>query len=348
MVPAEDYRLEASTDLGVYRRPDTVAVQAQLFLSMYFAADKHFHLFKVSNDLTLTPLGAVTHRTGEFATDIRVASDANHLWYGIESVMEPVELTCGRNFLSAAIYDVLSGATDEPLSWNEEITTGCPTMIPFVEAVKSGTATLPEKPKAVDDPTPFFWNGNYYLMARGWEGPTQYLYRMDDNLTVLETIELGLEGALSVNEGISQNALVAIHDKVHLVAGVQDGPPHPGFSASIKAFPLSHDLRTVSGEATALVSSEDGYFTRVTAARFYNERLYFNYLERSTSGGTDQGYIGIYKLEGGTLVFQEKVLFQSENAADNHSSFELVDGRFFIFHQTPTETVAAKVFAPTR
>ncbi len=63
-----------------------------------------------------------------------------------------------------------------------------------------------------------------------------------------------------------------------MFSGAEGAPPNPGFSASIKAFPLSHDLRTVSGEATALVSSEDRYFTRVTAARFYNERLYFNYL----------------------------------------------------------------------
>jgi len=52
--------------------------------------------------------------------------------------------------------------------------------------------------------------------------------------------------------------------------------------------------------------------------------------------------------EDGTMTLQETVLFQNENAADNHSSFAWVDGNLYVFHQTPAESVVVKVFVPTR
>jgi len=342
-----DYELVQSVDLGAYRRPDAQLIGSQLLVSMFSFATGRFILAEVSGALDLSELGPLKHRDAEFPTDIRIASDGASLWYGVESIEQPPLPECGRNHLSAGKYSVDSGELS-PDYWTADITTGCPSMPAFIEAVAKGMATVPEDAKAVDDPTPLFWNDAYYLLVRDWSGPTEHVFEMDASMTVVESFTLDLSGELGNGESISQNALVVLDGSVHLIAGVSDGPPFPGWTSSIKAFPLSADLKSAAGAPTTLISAPDGYYTRVTAARFEHGRLFFNYLERSTGGGEDLGSIAIFSVgEDASFTLQENVLFQAESAADNHSSFDIVDDKLVVFYQTPNGTVAAKIFAPT-
>ncbi|MBF0430201.1 MAG: hypothetical protein HQK83_02895 [Fibrobacteria bacterium] len=342
--------IDFSTQLpGIYSRPDVIIIDGQLFLATAATMNmtRIFELYRMEANDSLTFMGTLGSAANQLATDIRIATDGSKLYYGIETVEPQMELSCGKNYLSAYSYSILNDKDSSMISDSlYKITSGCPSGVAFVIAVTEGSVTLQEKAKKVDDPSPIFFNGNFYLMARGWSGPVQYLYKMDGHLQLLETIELDLQNQIG-SASISQNALVNINGTIFLISGVGMGGPREGTS-SIKAITLADDLKTAAGTPIDLVAETGTYYSRVTAARFYNGKLFFNYLEKSKDGGNDKGYIGICRVSEGPVFSDcEHILFQEENAKmDNHSSFDVLNDTLYVVYQSPQGTLLAKKYSP--
>ncbi len=346
----ENWSLDSTRELDwKYVRPDVVKIDNALYFAMASLwskdKDKKFRLFRITKNLDILDMWDLLGPDEEMVTDIRLSTDGSSLWYWLESVEYSMDLECGKNYLNSGKYSILGDNKWVELNDSSfKIAFGCPTGISFIESINKGKISLSDSPKAVDDPTPFYNDGYYYLMARGWKWTIEYLYKMDEDLNVIEEFELDLGEYLKEDESISQNSFVDINWKIYLIAGVQNWWPVNNWISEIKAFLLSDDFKKVDG-VSVLIESDWKYFTRVTSAKFDGKKLYFNYLDKSKTRGDDKWYIAVFGVGwNNSFEFEESILFQDKNAMDNHSSFELLDGKIYVFYQTSEQEVMVKVF----
>ena len=316
-------------------RPDVVAVNGELWLA-YNVADEGFALQRF--DRELVPVGdpVPLYSGAENPTDVRVGRASERFWYALETAPAQPPDTCDNHFLNAAIYD---GAAQLVAS-AAHIATGCPTTIEFMTNPPS---ELPPDPEVVDDPTPFYHGAKRYVLTRAWPlhgSTTQHVRILDDALAVQDAYLLDT-GEVVPGRQLTQNALVHIRGVPHLVGGFSDGPPMPPHVSALYVIPLGDDMRSFAGPAVELATPEARFPVRVTRGRHVNGTLIINYIDQY-DGSPTREVLALFDTDGFRPLGQEQV--QDRTVVDNHSSFEVLGDRLYLFQQQEGERVSAKVF----
>lgn len=320
------------TGMTAYR-PDVVAVGGELWLA-YNTGERGMQLQRF--DLELTPIGQAVdlQAAAEMPTDIRVGLSDGRFWYAYETATLGAA-DCLHNFLSVALY---AKAVPPQLDRSaEHIATGCPTSIAFIQ----NPSGLPEHPEAVDDPSPFVHQGARYVLTRAWPeaSPVHHLRKLDDQLNVAEESLLDSEPLLPGRK-MSQNALLHIDGEPFLVAGFSNGPPNGSSTSDLFAARLSDDLSAFEGAAVRLDVTDASFPHRVTRARHVNGTLIINYVDQASP---TRERLALFDARASFAVLSQ-IEVQDHQVADNHSSFEVVDDRLYLFQQQTGEKLSAKVF----
>lgn len=316
-------------------RPDVVGVNGELWLA-YNVSGAGFHLQRFDQELVALGDAVPLYSGTENAFDIRVARVQEQLWYAFESARMERPDSCEHHFLGAAIYD----ATDALVASAADIATGCPSTPEFM---MEPTGEIPPDPEAVDDPTPFHHGGQRYVLTRAWPlyGSTvQHVRILDDELAVVDDFTLDT-GPFIQDRQMEQNVLVHIHGVPYLVSGFPTGPPTPENTSELYALELSDDLRSMAEPAVLLETPEARFPSRITRGRHVNGTLIINYVDRYEAGAARE-MLALYDVEDFQQLSQVQV--QDHEVADNHSSFEVIDDRLYLFQQNDGERLSAKVF----
>jgi hypothetical protein len=125
-----------------------------------------------------------------------------------------------------------------------------------------------------------------------------------------------------------------------LVAGFPSGPPNGASTSELYVVRLSDDLLTFDGEAVRLDVSDATFPQRVTRARHVNGTLIINYVDQ---GLATRELLALFDVGAG-FAFLSQVQVQDHQVVDNHSSFEILDDRLYLFQQEDGEKLSAKVF----
>ena len=281
-------------------RAEVIVVNNRIFLAFNNsdANPRSFQLVELNEDLSYQgPIIDLFSDSGarKFPTDIRLASDGKKLWYAFETALGR-QVNCDNHCLNMARYNI-SGTEPKLEDKKVDIARGCPT---------TGNAYLnppppdqiPKNPEAVDDPTPIFHNGKYVILTRAWRGGVQHIRTFDKDFNMIEDFTLDLSPLIG-NRSLSQNALVDIEGQLYLIGGLFDGPPfNPNSNSDIYAIPLTNDLHSVAGDMIPLLKHPGKYYTKVTAARYKDGRLYINYALAKKGGGQFH-YLGVFTVENG-------------------------------------------------
>jgi len=315
-------------------RPDVTAVAGELWLA-YNTATDGFRLQRF--DAELQPLGAVVDLAvaPEMPTDIRVGLSGDLFWYAYETVSLP-DPDCVHHFLSVAVYR--SGPPQLDLD-AEHIAVGCPTSITFLQQPMG----LPEYPEAVDDPTPFVHHSVRYAFTRAWPlaAPLHHMRRLGDDLRAVEDTLVDT-GSVVPGRQIAQNSLLHIGSEPFLVAGFASGPPMSPNTSELYIVPLDDDLRGFAGAAIRLYVPGATYPQRITRARYVEGTLIVNYVDMYQGQATRE-LIALFDV-GADFAFLSQIQVQDHEVADNHSSFEIIDDRLYLFQQQDGQRLSAKVF----
>ena len=207
-------------------------------------------------------------------TDLRTfKDDKGHLFYAFENSIKTanhalITKDCKFNKDGIVIYDAASLSL---LKNNGEILWGC---------VKNLDTTQVLAPKdfynkeASDDPTPFYYNGKYYVLNRAAGGPLMNIREFNSNLVETNHKTINMTPYISNLAGstntISQNTVVEINGKLYLIAGVYG-------TSTLYAFQLSSDFSSVIGEPIKLVNYAGEGDTGPRSSRYSNGILYVTY-----------------------------------------------------------------------
>jgi hypothetical protein len=318
-------------------RPDVTAIGGELWLA-YNIPDGPM-LLRLDTNLSKKGPSLRLRAATEKVTDIRVGNAAGRFWKAYESILIP-ERTCNEHFLNAALY------AGSPLQSSKDvlhIAKGCALNKRFIDH----PAGLPAYPEITDDPTPFYHNGVHYILTRAWgeKGTVHHLRKLNADLSVSEDILLDTGKMVPEGNMMSQNALLHINGKPFLVAGFQTGMWIPPNKSSLYILPLSDDLRSFSGKAIRLPVTNTIFPTRVTRARHVNGTLIINFNDTyvGPTGFRVREYLALFDINAGfTLLAQ--IQTQDHKVMDNHSSFEILDDRLYLFQQQDGEKISAKIF----
>ena len=323
---------------GAYKRSELLVINNEL----YFAFEKGstFKLVELYENLSYKspvynifagPESLIPH-------DIRLATDGTKLWYAFETVNNTARDTCEGHFLNIAKYDI-SGVLI--LENNKTyIASGCGTSR---EDYLNPTGTFPQYPEAVDDPTPIYYNNEYVVLTRAWNGTIQHIRTFDTNFNLIRNFTLDL-GSLSEMNGrvLSQNAFVNINGNIYLIGGLINYT-NPNSEAAIYAIKLSNDLSSVVG-ITPLVSSPGRSFKKATKAVYNDNKLYIIYGE---SISRDQyHHVGVYNTSNNFAKIQE-IQFQDVSVDINHASMEVFNDKIYVVYQEdeiPPMDILGQVF----
>ncbi|MBI5507288.1 MAG: hypothetical protein HY903_00920 [Deltaproteobacteria bacterium] len=321
-------------DIGF--RPDVTAINGELWLA-YNSGQGGPQLQRYDTEMHSVGAPTALAPATEMITDLRVGNADGALWMAYESVVLP-EIACHEHFLNAAAY---GGVPPQVVASANHIATGCAVKREFLEHPTG----VPANPEVADDPTPFYHRGARYVLTRAWNTSTvHHLRRLDDDLSVAEDILLDT-GALVPGRQLSQSALLHIDAEPFLVAGFPSGMWVAPNTSELYILPLANDLRSFAGPAVRLPVSGRTFPTRVTRARHVNGTLIINFVDAfvGAAGFAVSEHLALFDVEAGfTLLHQEQV--QDHGVMDNHSSFEIVDDRLYLFQQQDQQRLSAKVF----
>ena len=216
---------------------------------------------------------------GYFPTDIRTSKDdEGNFWYAFENARRnktaliekcEKENRCNINKNGLAIYSAAS-----LIKSKTEAAQGCAFSVDILLEIGQGCF---EGKLASDDPTPFFYNGRYYVLRRSHFSPVQNITEYDSEFNELNRYTIDLSSFIG-DKGVSQNTVVEIDGRLYLIGGVGIGKPNaPDSTSSIYAFELARDLNSAS-TSIKLTDYAGEYNTRVTSARYKDGTLYITYL----------------------------------------------------------------------
>ena len=325
-------------------RPDVVAIQDTLYFAYNAGPQIGFRLLQLDDNLSARTqaVDLFSARTPiDTPTDIRVAAGAsNRFWYGFETVDSNggSDTACGGRFLNAAIYDS-AGATPSLIASAFDLVIGCP------PPKRSKGSPAFHNRAIVDDPTPLFHRGSYYLLTRSATGPKLHFQVYDESFKETATFTVDLEPTIG-NRSVTQNALVSIEDQIYLVAGVISGAPVVATSTGrLLAIPLSDDLRSVSGKVVELRNDPNEFNTRVTSAIYFNGALLTNGMNHWGNSNHNEAveYLHVFDVANGFSMAERFEISRGENA-DHHSSLAVMGDKIYFFYQTPDRKLLVKVF----
>jgi hypothetical protein len=254
-----------------------------------------------------------------------------------ESVLMP-EITCNEHFLNAASY---TSSPPQVFQSAQHIAKGCALNREFMEH-PSG---LPANPEIADDPTPFYHKGVRYILTRAWgNSRNHHLRKLNADLSISEDILLDTSTAVPGRQ-MSQSALLHINGKPFLVAGFPSGMWIAPNTSALYILPLSDDLRSFSGQAVRLPVTNTTFPTRITRARHVNGTLIINFVDSfvGATGHKVSEHLALFDVAAGfSLLSQLQV--QNHKVMDNHSSFEILGDRLYLFQQKDGQKISAKIF----
>jgi hypothetical protein len=318
-------------------RPDVVAVGGELWLA-FVTVSEGFMLQRFDAELNAQGPPIRLASLPEMPTDIRTGLVGSRFWSAFETVA-PGPSDCGHHFLNAAEY---AEAKPPQLSRSaSHLAAGCATDQAFME----NPTGLPEYPELVDDPTPFLHHGVRYILTRAWPGPgarqIHHLRRLDEQLQVAEDVLLDTDAVLPGHQ-MSQNVLIHVNEKPYLVSGFPTGMPVAPNTSSLYLLPLSDDLRSSAGQPTLLGVQGVAYAERVTRARHVNGTLILNFIYRYVGSETRE-FLALFDVRAGFAMLSQ-IQVQDHQVVDNHSSFEVIGDRLYLFQQQDGEKLSAKIF----
>lgn len=318
-------------------RPDVIAIGGELWLAYNTPGGPML----LRLDANLSKIGQAVRLSAatERVTDLRVGIAAGQFWKAYESMLMP-EITCNEHFLNVAVY------TNSPLQFSRgslHIAKGCALNKQFIDHPRG----LPAYPEITDDPTPFYHKGVRYILTRAWgeKGTIHHLRKLNEDMSVSEDILLDTGKVVPGGNMMSQNALLHINGKPFLVAGFQTGMWVPPNTSALYILPLSDDLRSFSGKAMRLPVTNVTFPTRVTRARQVNGTLIINFNDCyvGPTGFRVSEYLALFDINAGFALL-DQIQTQNQRAMDNHSSFEILDDRLYLFQQQRGERISAKIF----
>ena len=206
-------------------------------------------------------------------TDLRTfKDDNNNLFYAYENsvqVTKPELVTddCEFNKDGVVLFDTTSLKL---LKNNDEIIWGC---VKTSETVKILKETDFYNKPATDDPTPFYYNGKYYVLNRAAGGPLLNITELDNNLIEKnhKTIDLTpyIENIPGSTNSLSPNTIVEIDNKIYLISGVYG-------TNSIYILQLASDFSSAVGSAIKLTDHPEPS-SGPRSSRYSNGILYVTY-----------------------------------------------------------------------
>ncbi|HPN55026.1 MAG TPA: hypothetical protein PLB52_03820 [Candidatus Moranbacteria bacterium] len=321
------------------RRPDVVAIEGELWLA-YVSNSLGPMLQRFDSNLNKIGQTVTLQKANEdkMTTDIRVGKANENFWMAYESIISP-EIACNEHFLNAASY-----AGDPPQISKKvfHIAKGCALKKEYID----NPVGVSVNPEITDDPTPFYHNGFHYVLTRAWNDKSvQHLRKLNSDLSVAEDILLDT-GNLVPKKRMSQSALLHINDRPYLVAGFSTGMWVDQNTSELYIIPLSDNLRSFSGGAVRLSVKNVKFPTRVTRAINVDGTLIINFIDSFVYPGEGfkvSEYLALFDATSNfSLIDQIKV--QDHQVADNHSSFEILDDRLYLFQQQNGEKISAKIF----
>ncbi len=324
------------------RRPDVASIKGELWLA-YVNNSSGSMLQRFDSNLNKIGQAIALQNANEdkMTTDIRVGNANEEFWMAYESIVSP-EIACNEHFLNIASY---AGYPPEVSKKAFHIAKGCALKKEYID----NPVGLPENPEIADDPTPFYHKGTHYVLTRAWNDKTiQHLRRLNADMSVAEDILLDTSKIIpnGQNKRMSQNALLHIDGKPYLVAGFSTGMWVGSSTSELYILGLSDDLRSFSGKAVLLPVTGVKFPTRVTRALYANGTLIINFIDSFVypqEGFKVSEYLALFDAASGfSLIEQIKV--QDRQVADNHSSFEILNDRLYLFQQQEGEKISAKIF----
>jgi hypothetical protein len=319
-------------------RPDVVRIGDYLYLHIVQTkpSPQCFRLLKLDKDLR-TIYAADVYSGRSMPTDARVSvDDKDQLWYSFETV-DP-ERNPG-NYLNLARYDV-SSELNKPI------------LKMFKQEVAVGYFARPPKlpmpgSELMDDPTPFFHNGNYCVMTKTFSSPHMFIRHFSEDFAEIQKtlLDLSTLGRFF----LSPSVITVLGGEVFLIAGISNGPKHdPRSIARIVALPITHDLKVVRGTAKALTGSDE-FASYVSAVRYSKGKVFL--LHNVFTGKEDPklaqqehvGMLKIYKAESFDLL--KSIMINKAIMPDNHMSMELLGDHLYIFYNTEDQKIMAKKFS---
>lgn len=326
------------TDKSVYR-PDVTAINGELWLAYNSSNGPMLQRL----DASLNKIGqAITLQSAtEKATDIRIDSADGQFWMAYESVLLP-EIACDEHFLNIASY---TGYPPQISKSAFHIAKGCALNRKFME----NPIGLPANPEIVDDPTPFYHKGTHYVLTRAWgwnkTSSIHHLRKLKADMTIAEDILLDTSKVVSGRQ-MSQSALLHIDGKPFLIAGFPSGMWVDSNTSNLYIIQLSDDLRSFSGEAIRLPVTNTKFPTRITRARYINGTLIINFNDTFVFPGTGyktSEYLALFDVSSGFSLLSQ-LQTHDHQVEDNHSSFEILGDKLYLFQQQDGKKISAKIF----
>lgn len=315
-------------------RPDTLLLGGKFYVSyLQLSHPRTFRLLVLDKNLTL--LVSTNLFSGKNQpTDIRMCTGTgDSFFYAFETTKFHKDIP---NHLNIARYKVTELAPTLASS-RTEVAAAMPVVIPD---------RLPRPgDDLVDDPTPFVYRDRFHIITRKWESALLKVHLFSAGLDHLETYELDLSKAFP-GLYLSVNSLVDIEGKPYLISGVYNGPPidHRFFSY-IAAVGLDKAMRKAGNPI--VLSRTNRYEDYVACARYSRGILFIGYDTReydSLKPGPSE-HIGMIKAFDPRSGFKNigSIQVNSGRMIDNHFTFEVGDGKLYVFYQSPKEQLCVKV-----
>jgi hypothetical protein len=112
---------------------------------------------------------------------------------------------------------------------------------------------------------------------------------------------------------------------------------------------LSDDLHSFSGQAVRLAVTNMKFPTRITRARHVNGTLFINLIDAFVfpdTGMKVSEYLALFDVAAGFSLLSQ-VQTQDHEVVDNHSSFEILGDRLYLFQQQDGQKISATIFQLT-
>ncbi len=258
------------------------------------------------------------------AMDLRITKDSdNNILFASQgkALKPPQQLQCGDTYLGAGKFDII---TKQTVNFNYNLTNGCPGT---TYDIQNGIARTGDK--LVDDPSPFFYNNQYYVSARTFQGYRQYVYVLNDNIDIEDSFILDLTNRVSnLGNYFTQNSFVDIAGKIYIIGGLSSDNNKKG----IYAIPLTADLRQASGNAIKLVDPTANF---VVSAKYDDGKLYITYRLEGIHSNADTawgpGYLEVFDVSDN---FKSIAKININNNVDyNHFTVEVKGNNVYVFHE---------------
>ena len=198
----------------------------------------------------------------------------------------------------------------------------------------------------MDDPTPFFHDGKYYVLTRTFARSILHIRVFDSHFKELESYILDLK---SIVDGYSfnVNSLVKIENEIFLITSIHNDPPHKVHSkAYIVGIRLHNNLKKAHPNRIDLTKGTD-YEIYVSSAKYRKGKLYIVHDVITDLNGGHRGILRVYDTKDNFKLIKSIVINEGK-MIDNHITIELLDNMLYVFYNTPDERIKVKMFSESQ